>query len=308
MPTSISARADLRVLAAELGDGDQVQTLDFNRCYQAYRRILLGFMPSPIPNVSTIAHLLAIGEQERWESDGISAFDLYTQGMSERNVRRLKRVPEVRIFTLPVTLDPVEREQLAACDVVLAKAGMYFADAGRALTIINVNRLYRDTHAAFEDYCKEKWQIPRQHAYRLMEGAAVVDILSPMRDKLPALPQNERQVRPLVGLKKEDVLVAWQNALAAANGKGVTGRVVAKAAAAFIPPAVANQKGTTNQAKHTKDAAEPNEVAISTIRELISKAMRLIRDGAPADESLKLLEHIQVSVEAALAPVAVEKG
>jgi hypothetical protein len=169
---------------------------------------------------------------------------------------------------------------------------MSFADGGRALDIINVNRLYRDTHATFEDYCKEKWQIPRQHAHRLMQAAAVMDILSPMGDKFTALPQNERQVRPLVGLTKEDIPVAWQNALAADNGKGVTGRLVAKAAAAFRPPCPANA--------HVEGANEPEKHgdALTTILDLIAEAKRLVEDGAPAEQSLKALEHIRASVEA----------
>jgi hypothetical protein len=80
-----------RLLREQLGDGDAVTHLDFNACYQAYRRILLGFIPAPIPIVSNIASFLARAEQEGWQSGGVPAFDLYTANMSDRNIRRLKQ-------------------------------------------------------------------------------------------------------------------------------------------------------------------------------------------------------------------------
>jgi len=86
----VEAQLRGRLLKEQLGDGDPVQTLDFDKCYQAFRRIMLGFIPPGIPQASGIAQLLAIGEREQWESGGVAAFDLYTKGMSERHIRRLK--------------------------------------------------------------------------------------------------------------------------------------------------------------------------------------------------------------------------
>ena len=80
-----------QVLRDQLGDGDEVTHLDFNTCYRAFRQILTAFEPSPVPQVTKIAHLLAIGEKEGWESDGMTAFELYTANESDRTVRRLKR-------------------------------------------------------------------------------------------------------------------------------------------------------------------------------------------------------------------------
>ncbi len=80
-----------QVLKDQLGDGDAVTHLDFNACYRVYREILLGFEPSPVPQVTKIAHLLAIGEKEGWQSNGVTSFQLYTAGESARTVRRLKR-------------------------------------------------------------------------------------------------------------------------------------------------------------------------------------------------------------------------
>ena len=78
-------------LKEELGQGNRVVKLDFTACYEAYRRIMLGFVPSTIPKAGSIAEFLAIGEREGWESGGIPAFEIYTRGMCRRQVDRIRR-------------------------------------------------------------------------------------------------------------------------------------------------------------------------------------------------------------------------
>lgn len=80
-----------RRLMEELGNGNKVTKIDFYQCYQTYRRILLGFEPSPITRVNNIAEFLTVGEREGWSSDGIPAFDLYTKNLCRKQVRRLQR-------------------------------------------------------------------------------------------------------------------------------------------------------------------------------------------------------------------------
>jgi hypothetical protein len=80
-----------RILKELLGAGELVKTLNYDLCYQVYRQILLGFVPSPISKATTIAEFLAIGERAGWHSHGISAFDIYTKNRGERQIRRLQR-------------------------------------------------------------------------------------------------------------------------------------------------------------------------------------------------------------------------
>lgn len=91
-----------------------------------------------------------------------------------------------------------------------------FVEVGVALAEIRDRRLYRESHNAFEDYCRERWEMSRAHAYRLIEGAATVSTLSPVGDKLPT---SERQVRPLVALEPEDRQRVWERAVATAEKK-----------------------------------------------------------------------------------------
>jgi DNA-binding CsgD family transcriptional regulator len=61
--------------------------------------------------------------------------------------------------------------------------------------------VYRTTHATFEDYCRDRWQMERRHAYRLIDAAQVVGNVSQGTQIEP--PATERQARPLTVLEPE---------------------------------------------------------------------------------------------------------
>jgi len=86
---------------------------------------------------------------------------------------------------------------------------------------------YRDVlgFETFEAYCKEKWDINRAHAYRLIDSAMVIETVSPMGDRVP---ENERQTRPLARLEPEQQREAWQKAVETAPEGRVTAAHVSK--------------------------------------------------------------------------------
>ena len=79
------------ILMELLGNGNRVTKLDFTACYQAYRKVLMGFVPSPITKVASIGEFLAVGEREGWYANGIPAFDFYIRSHSARQVSRLRK-------------------------------------------------------------------------------------------------------------------------------------------------------------------------------------------------------------------------
>lgn len=116
------------------------------------------------------------------------------------------------------------------------------------LPLFRIRRLYRSTHATFEDYCRGRWSMSRIHAHRLIESAVVVANLMPSEDQaellpngnievaseslaetLPMgnmppristptevprlLPTSERQARPLAALPPEQQREAWERAV-----------------------------------------------------------------------------------------------
>lgn len=123
-------------------------------------------------------------------------------------------------------LAPAERGRLAQLERTIERGLTTFIEVGSALVEIRDERLYRETHATFEEYCRERWGMARSRAYQLIDASAVADRLSTMVDKAP---DSERQVRPLKRLEDpQEQAEAWQEAVdaAAAEGRKPTARDV----------------------------------------------------------------------------------
>ena len=61
---------------------------------------------------------------------------------------------------------------------------------------------------AFADYCRDRWDFHRRHAYRLIDSASVVKQLECVQSDTK--PANEAQVRPLTQLETPEARVeAW---------------------------------------------------------------------------------------------------
>ncbi len=93
------------------------------------------------------------------------------------------------------------------------------------------DRLYLHKNGAsyqtFEAYCRGAWDFNRAHAYRLIDSAKVIEVLSPMGDVSPA---SERQARPLTRLEPEKQKEAWTRAVETAPEGKVTAAHVQKVA------------------------------------------------------------------------------
>ncbi|MCL1466402.1 MICOS complex subunit MIC60 [Argonema galeatum] len=120
-------------------------------------------------------------------------------------------------------LDTTERLRLEELEAIVQQGLQTFYEVGKALDEIRENKLYRETHKTFEDYCQEKWGIARQTANRFIGAARVMENLEPMGSKNPT---NERQVRPLTQLPPAIQLEIWQEAVALAPNGIPTGAAV----------------------------------------------------------------------------------
>jgi hypothetical protein len=108
-------------------------------------------------------------------------------------------------------LDPKEVKRLTVLEGKIEKGLKTFFEVGRALVEINDKRLYRESHKTFADYCEDRWSLSRASAYRHMDAAKVVGVLSPIGDTVP---RNEATARPLAALLDQpDMLAdAWSEA------------------------------------------------------------------------------------------------
>jgi hypothetical protein len=67
--------------------------------------------------------------------------------------------------------------------------------------------LYRESHATFEEYCRERWGWSRRYVNYQIQAAEVVKNLGTI---VPTLPTTESQARELAGFEPEQQREAWQ--------------------------------------------------------------------------------------------------
>jgi hypothetical protein len=106
-----------------------------------------------------------------------------------------------------------QKIELSQLEVKIEKGLRSFREAGQALLLIKEQKLY--SQATFEDYCRERWDIKKSHAYRLIGAFKVLEDLSPVGE-VP-LPISERQIRPIAKLLPEQRQPAWEAAVAVAE-------------------------------------------------------------------------------------------
>jgi hypothetical protein len=100
-------------------------------------------------------------------------------------------------------------DRLTQLESVIETNQRKFYKIGKALKQIRDERLFRDLlFDRFETYVKDRWDMARSQAYRLIEAANVIDNLSPIGDGI--LPENESQTRVLVRFKKDDQRKIWR--------------------------------------------------------------------------------------------------
>jgi hypothetical protein len=138
-----------------------------------------------------------------------------------------------------------ERARLAELEAIIASGLQTAFQVWFALKEINEKRLYKETHARFEDYVRERFGIERAHAYRQIEAARVVEALSPFGD----VPANEAQARELAPLmrKDEEQGIELFRSLRAEHGAGLTATQVKTAVQAFLSPRAHGERVTQSE-------------------------------------------------------------
>jgi hypothetical protein len=117
------------------------------------------------------------------------------------------------MITAIQNISAVERSRLVECEAVIKTGLNTFTEVGNALAEIRDSRLYREQFDTFEAYCRDRWGMERAHAYRLVDAAKVVNLLSPIGDNKEhfenvathkiAMGMSESQARELAPLKDQ---------------------------------------------------------------------------------------------------------
>jgi len=145
---------------------------------------------------------------------------------------------------------------LAACEAVIERGLATFVEVGEALLVIRDERLYRESHATFEDYCRERWSLSRARAYQLIGAAEVVSTV--VDNGLPA-PMTERQARELARVPEPERADVWREALERTEGK----------------PTAAAVREIAHPS--TRSEPEPEPVAESTIEDYVESGAAVRR-------------------------------
>lgn len=126
----------------------------------------------------------------------------------------------------PAPLSPAELKELAACEQIIGRHVLTYAETGSALKRIRDQQLYRHRHETFDAYTRDRWQMDRHHAHRLIAASEVAKQLLPEGN----IPATEWQARPLAPLSPADQVAAWTEAKATAGTDQPTADQVAAAA------------------------------------------------------------------------------
>jgi hypothetical protein len=111
-----------------------------------------------------------------------------------------------------------EKGELTRLEAVVKSGLGTFVEVGDALLKIREGRLYRDSHKTFEDYCRERWEMSKTQANRLIQSSEVIENLAP----IGVTPINESQVRPLTHLEPAKQAEVWKRAVETAPDGKVT--------------------------------------------------------------------------------------
>ena len=134
-----------------------------------------------------------------------------------------KNVGELTV--LPIA--PLTVEEESDRNHLERKVERAFYEAGIALMQLRDRRLYRSTHATFEDYCRDRFDYTRRRPYQMIEAALIYDNLIEKCAKiLHILPTKEGQIQPLSQLDPQEQPLAWETAVEEAGGKVPSGRIV----------------------------------------------------------------------------------
>jgi hypothetical protein len=68
-------------------------------------------------------------------------------------------------------MDDLAVRRLSELETTIERGLKTFVEVGNALAEIRDSRLYRESYATFEDYCRERWGMSKRHAVSCIAAA-----------------------------------------------------------------------------------------------------------------------------------------
>jgi hypothetical protein len=134
---------------------------------------------------------------------------------SGTRVPKLVEAPEAALLTQE------EGADLTRLEATVERGYAGFMEVGEALAEISRRRLYRATHATFDEYCRDRWKMGANYARKQIRAAEVVAALGQSTQMGTRVPISEKVARPLTAVKKPaERRKAWHRAVTAAQKAG----------------------------------------------------------------------------------------
>lgn len=151
-----------------------------------------------------------------------------------------KKVQDIAPMTEPEKVLRAELEQTMNSAQIKTEDG--FKDYTLAVYGIQRGKLYRESHATFAAYFKEKYDISRSHAHRVARQGEILTDVSPIGD-IGAKLTSDAHLRPLMKLDKAQILAAMEmvkNWFKMAKPKSLSPKLVQSVVTFRHPPEKSN--------------------------------------------------------------------
>jgi len=158
----------------------------------------------------------------------------------------------VDMAPLPSQEAIVVASRLADLERVIAEGLGTLVAVGRALSEIRDAELYKTTHATFETYCRDRWDMGKSRVYQLIEAVGTVENVHNCGE----VPANEAQARELAKVPVADQEAAWVEVVRSAPKGGITARHIKAVVAARLPAGSIRKPTTAGAVKNGNAAFE----------------------------------------------------
>jgi len=88
-------------------------------------------------------------------------------------------------------LELAQKNEKAKLELVIENGLNSFIEVGRALAAIKDKRLYRYEFKTFDEYCREKWQLTRQHVYNKIQASKAAENVNESLQTRPKLTSSQ---------------------------------------------------------------------------------------------------------------------
>lgn len=189
-------------------------------------------------------------------------------------------------------LNGEEQKRLAELEEIIGRNMQGVFEWGCALMEIKGKELFRGTHVDFETYLRERWDIARNYANKLIAASSVIENIG---TDVPVAPTNEAQARPLAKLQPHEQREVWMEAIKTAPAGKITAVHVAKLVQKHLGKEARKRVSTARDemCREIRDVRFKN-----TFNDFMQQIIEAARTGWKTVPQATVKKHIQALLEA----------